>query len=152
MVPEYKFYHGAALCEIIDICPFDIKIGELKEDGRLTSYVVDQKIGLQVKHSSARLPPWSFSFTSANWDELIILSKLYKKNVFLIFVCSDVGFVTIDIQCVLELLSNGQAEQAWIRISRKRGKWFEVSGNSGRQAIKRPTGVAPILDALVAIS
>ncbi|WP_018083318.1 hypothetical protein [Asticcacaulis benevestitus] len=148
MVPEYKFFHGAVLCDLIDISTAPITIDELKEDGRLTSYTLNGKVGLQIKHSSARLSPWSFSFTSSNWEELVQLSRKFRKRVFVCFVCNDAGIVTLDIESTLNLLTSGQSDQAWIRITRRPGKWFEVTGSSGEDAIKRPSGIVQIIDSL----
>jgi hypothetical protein len=70
MIPEYKFYHGAVLADLIDRSNRPIQIDELDEPGRLLNYALNGDIGIQIKYSSARLGPWSFTFSPSNIEDL----------------------------------------------------------------------------------
>ena len=41
--------------------------------GRIAAFVVNGLIGLYVKHSSKRMPPWRFSFTIEQASDLLDL-------------------------------------------------------------------------------
>ena len=147
MIPEYKLYHGAVLSELVDISDRDISIGELREEGRLSSYILDENIGLHIKHSTSRLSPWQFTISTANLTDCLELKRVFK-NVYIVLVCHTDGFVTLDIEEAATLIKAGESNQAWIRAERRRGQWYSVSGNADSIAIKKPHGVLQIIDAL----
>ncbi|HML27767.1 MAG TPA: hypothetical protein PKE16_02810 [Hyphomicrobium sp.] len=147
MIADYKFYHGAVLAEIVNLKKGPVSIDELIEDGRLSSYVLDGRLGIQVKHSTNRLRPWQFTFTKANLLELLALQQSYKW-VFIVLVCHDDGMVTLRLDEVTEILASGESEQAWIRVDRRKNEWYAVTGGAAELAGKRPQGVQRIIQAL----
>lgn len=149
MIPDYKFYHGAALGELIDISPVDIIVGELREQGRLGSYILDNRIGMHVKHSTARLTPWQFTLTLSNMADCAELRRRFQ-TVFVVFVCGSDGIVALDLFEVVSLINGASGDQAWLRIERRRGKWYSVYGVAGNEPIKKPRGLSSVIDALSA--
>jgi hypothetical protein len=147
MIPEYKFYHGAVLAELVHRCAIPMQIDELHEVGRLSSYVLDSRVGVQIKHSRARLRPWHFTFTKLNISELQDLCHSFAR-VYVVLVCNTDGMVCLDIEEFLATLGSGESDQGWIRVDRPRGKWYEVSGGKTTVAKKLPRGIEPILQAL----
>jgi hypothetical protein len=147
MIAEYKFYHGAVLAELVNDMDRAISIDELEEEGRLSSYILDNKIGLQIKHSTNRLSPWQFTFTKQNLLQLLTLQTHYKV-VFLAFVCHDDGMVTLTLEEATSILTSGETEQAWIRIERRRNEWYTVSGGAAELPNKKPQGIQPLIQAL----
>lgn len=147
MIPEYKLYHGAVLAELVDISPRALSIDELREDGRLTSYVLDNRVGMQIKHSSARLRPWQFTFTKPNVVELGLL-QFSHPDTYIVFVCHLDGLVCLTVEEVMSLLVFGASDQGWIRISRRRGEWYTVSGAAAELPRKKPEGIECILHCL----
>ncbi|MFO1014644.1 MAG: hypothetical protein U1E50_12860 [Caulobacteraceae bacterium] len=147
MIPDYKFYHGAVVTEILQCLREPISLEEINEEGRLGSYVLNGNIGIQIKHSTQRLGPWQFTFTRNNLEELGILISL-RREVFVAFVCFVDGIATLSAREILDLIAPGQTEQAWVRIDRRRGGWYSVSGAMGPLARKKPKGVQMIVDAV----
>jgi|CXWL01.1.fsa_nt_gi hypothetical protein len=147
MIPEYKFYHGAVLAELIDVLEKPVAVEELMEDGRLTSYVLDAKIGLHIKHSTKRLNPWQFTFTPANTHELGLLQFSYRDS-FVVLVCHTDGMVCLTVDEVQFLLSFGLGDQASIRASRHRNELYTVSSGSAELPRKKPIGLGPIAEML----
>ena len=143
MIPEYKLYHGAVLAEMVHTLSVPVAIDELSESGRLSAYVLNGHIGLQIKHSSQRLHPWPFTFTKQNFTELLALGQACDQ-VFLVLVCHTDGMVCLTLEEVAALITVAGSEQAWLRVDRRRGQWYTVNG-AGSLPIKRPKG----LDALV---
>lgn len=146
MIPEYKLYHGAVLAELVDVLTKKVSIDELVEEGRLTSYVLDDRVGLHVKHSSKKLSPWQFTFTRANVHELGLL-QLTHRDSFVVLVCHTDGMVCLTIEEMLALLSLN-TDQPWIRVSRHRGEWYSVSGSASDTPRKRPDGLGVLVDCL----
>jgi hypothetical protein len=149
MIAEYKFYHGAVLAELVNLKIGALAIDELNEDGRLSSYILDGSVGLQIKHSTNRLHPWQFTFTKANLVQLLALQQSYQA-VFIVLVCYDDGMVTLTLEEVTEILATGESDQAWIRVDRKKNEWYAVNGGAAELAGKRPQGVQKIIQALAA--
>jgi hypothetical protein len=147
MIAEYKFYHGVVLAELVNVRIGPLSIDELIEDGRLSSYVLDACVGLQIKHSTSRLRPWQFTFTKSNLLELLALQQKYK-DVFIVLVCHDDGMLTLTLDEVSQLLATGESEQAWIRVDRRRNESYSVNGGAEELQGKRPQGIQMIIQAL----
>lgn len=147
MIPEYKLYHGAVLAELVQRSSVPVQIDELSEAGRLSSYIIDSFVGLQIKHATQRLHPWAFTFTAKNIEELIELRSTFPR-VFIVLVCHTDGMVCLELSDFLSVLGTGETEQRWLRVDRKRGKWYDVSGGKDRPALKYPKGIDALLEAL----
>jgi len=149
MIADYKFYHGVVLAELVNHMVGPLSIDELIEEGRLSSYILDDKIGLQIKHSTNRLHPWQFTFTKQNLLQLLSLQQKFG-SVFIVLVCNEDGMVTLTLEEVTAILTTGESEQAWIRVDRKRNEWYAVNGGAAELPNKTPQGVQPIIQALCA--
>jgi hypothetical protein len=147
MIAEYKFYHGAVLAELINLKTGPLSIDELSEDGRLCSYILDGRVGFQIKHSTNRLHPWQFTFTKANLVQLLALQQSYSA-VLVVLVCHTDGFVVLTLEEATILLATRESEQAWIRVDRKKNEWYSVNGGVAGLVCKRPQGVQKIIHAL----
>jgi hypothetical protein len=139
VIPEYKLYHGAVLAELVHKLSRPLSIDELTETGRLSAYVLDGRIGLQVKHSSQRMNPWPFTFTRQNLAELLQLRQSCEQ-VFLAFVCHTDGMVCLSLEETTSMIEVAGSEQAWLRIDRRRGQWYSVHGGAGLP-VKKPRGL-----------
>ena len=94
MTPEYQFYHGALLHEIITTAGCPVKITPTGFSGRPDAYVMNDAVGLLIKHSSSRLSPWTFTFMKDHVAELHSL-RAATKICFVGFVCDEDGFVCV---------------------------------------------------------
>lgn len=147
MIREYKLYHGAVMAELVDCLEKPVAIEEMVEDGRLTSYILDGRVGLHVKHSTKRLNPWQFTFTAANANELGLL-QMTHNDLFVVLVCHTDGMVCLTIEELRSLLAFKQGDQASIRVSRHRNQLYEVSSSTAELPRKKPDGVGAIVDCL----
>lgn len=144
MIPEYKLYHGAVIAELVHELATPLLIDELKESGRLASYVLNGSVGLQIKHATQRLTPWNFAFTRQNLIDTALLLERCEK-VYAVFVCETHGMVCLEMDEIRQIVGSGSSDQAWIRIDRRRGKQFCIHGAKGELPSKKPNGI----DALV---
>ncbi|MER8408924.1 hypothetical protein NKH16_30435 [Mesorhizobium sp. M1307] len=135
------------MAEIVHQCTVPIQIDELHEEGRLSSYILESRIGMQIKHSTQRLHPWSFTFTKRNVQELVDLRAIFSK-VYVVLVCRTDGMLCIDLPEFIQLLAVGDSEQAWLRVDRRKGKWYEVNGSKTQGPRKYPKGIDALMDAL----
>ena len=58
MTPDYQFYHGALLHEIITTAGREVRIELRNLHGRADAYVLDGTVGLLIKHSALRITPF----------------------------------------------------------------------------------------------
>ena len=146
MIPEYKRFHGAVLAELVDRSPQAISIEEWPDRGRLASYIINNQIGLYIKHSGSRLYPWQFTFTRGNFDTIRVLQSRCRK-VFVVLVCWVDGMVSIAENELVPAFPEG-TEQLWLRAERRKGEWYTVSGPMLTSEIKRPNGVDSLMEEL----
>jgi hypothetical protein len=149
MIPDYKLYHGAVLAELVDVAKRTLSIGELVEEGRLSSYVLDGCVGLYVKHSAARMPPWQFTFTDGNRVALCELQR-QTPRIFVVLVCWLDGMVCLSLDELATILGPAETQQGWVRVERRKNEWYAVSGAAAELPHKKPRGVAPLVEALSA--
>lgn len=147
MIADYKFYHGVVLAELVNLKAGPLSIDELSEVGRLSAYILDGVVGVQIKHSTNRLRPWQFTFTTANLVQLRALEKSYPA-VFIVLVCRNDGILTLTLEEAAQILTGGHSDQAWIRVDRKKNEWYSVNGSVSELVGKRPQGVQKIIQRL----
>lgn len=148
MIPDYKFYHGAFLADIVDRCDGSVTIRECVDPGRLLNYVLDDRIGLQIKYSTARLGPWSFSFPVAHIAQLQDLLAEYPQS-FVVLVCSMDGFACLPGHLALSALNCAEGSNSWLRVTRKKREMYRVFGPEGEVRLKFHTTSEPIAEALL---
>jgi hypothetical protein len=143
MIREFEYYHGAAIRDLIVCCrPKKLTVRLADTRGRLNSYVIDEAVGLHIKHSSARLPPWQFIFAQ---DTLLELDDLRAdvRAIWLAFVCGEDGVVFLpesDLSAI-----NPSSSSAYIRIDRDKRAMYRINGSGGplRKAVRR--GALPLI-------
>lgn len=151
MIPEYKLYHGAVLAELVQRLARPVEIDELSEPGRLSAYMVDRRLGFQVKHSAQRMNPWPFTFTRQNLSELARLNAVCVVT-FVVFVCHTDGMVCLTLNELESIMEVGEAEQAWVRVDRRKRQWYSISGGKGELPGKKPRGLDLLIGGLEASS
>jgi hypothetical protein len=145
MIADYKLYHGAVLAELVDESTRTVGIRESVEEGRLHSYVLDERIGLHIKHSAARLPPWQFTFTPANGQSLEHLREQFGQ-VFVVLVCWLDGMVCLSLDELEQITAGARPVQGWVRAERSKNEWYSVSGQQA--GLKKPQGLSGLIDKL----
>lgn len=147
MIPEYRFYQGAVLCELVDAATMPLSIREVTEGGRLGYYILNDEIGLQVKHSAARLPPWSFTLKDSHFSQLLGM-RADLRHVFLVLVCGETGMLSLTVNEVLEICEATNDDQYWLRVTRRPGGIFSVSGSKGSLRQKKRAGLPAVVAAI----
>lgn len=130
MTPNYCFYHGAILHELIVELGREVRIGLRDFHGRQDAYVIDGSVGLLIKYSTARLSPWSFTLTREHVMEFNALAS-ETKCCFLGLVCDEDGFVCIRDTSLREVADLSGQEIITLRVERRPRKMYGLS-SSGR--------------------
>ena len=147
MTPEYQFYHGAFLHEIITSSGRELRITLRDFFGRPDAFVIDGKIGILIKHSSARITPWLFTFTKDHVAELCAL-RAQTKVCFIALVCGEDGFVCVRDSDLVEILAPTDTDVASIRVERRPRKMYGVSSSGKSLDGKLARGVQEIVAAI----
>jgi len=117
MVREHELFHGAALLKLISSSGTAVEIKPFAHLAGKSSYVVNGKIGIYIKHSALRMSPWSFTFQRVHQDELTQMEKACA-SVFLLLVCETDGIVALSGQEIKTLLDLNNAAAQWISAKR----------------------------------
>lgn len=147
MFDEYERFQGVVLRRIIVGANAPVKVTPFERDGRVNAYVLDDRIGLFIKHSGKRMAPWSFTFHIEQVSDLLDLEAAYPKS-FVAFVCGNDGVVVLSVGTVHRLVTFEESESAWIRVSRKPRSMYDVSGNKAELPNKLARGCDSIIEAL----
>jgi hypothetical protein len=148
MTPEYQFYHGALLQEIIARAGGPIQIALFDFYGRPDAYIIDGAIGIVLKHSGARLTPWLFTFTKENITELHAL-RSNSKVCFICLICGEDGFVCIRDADLIQILSPTDSDVVSIRVDRRPRKMYRVSSSGHSLDGKLAKGIAEIVAEII---
>lgn len=128
-IRDYQFYHGAALLRLLhDTDERGLNIAILDGLGR-GCYILEGHVGIYVKHSSKRMPPWLFTFHRDHLTAVELLRDA-TKTLFAFFVCHDDGVVAIPGSDLASLL--GHDAQSWVRVERRIRGMYSVTGSGGK--------------------
>lgn len=144
MTPDYQFYHGTLLHEIVITADRELRIELQNLHGRADTYVIDGSLGLMIKHSTMRITPWSFTFAKDHVDEMRALKSNTKVS-FVGFVCGDDGFVCIRDCDLVSILSLTDKDVASVRVERRPRKMYRISSGGNELQSKIARGVEEIL-------
>ena len=129
MIKDFQLYHGAVFTNLIhgDI-PINIKI---YEKGSNAAYVLNDSVGLYIKHTKSRMTPWPFTFKQEHQDEIRQMKDTLNE-VFLVLVCGKDGIVALSFKELKNILDKVHEDTEWLRVSRHPGKMYTISGSDGK--------------------
>lgn len=149
MFDDYEIYQGLVLRRIIVAAPVPLRIAPYHKSGRVSAFVLNERVGVFVKHSSKRLSPWSFTFLTEHLADLSDLATGFPSSC-VAFTCGKDGLVMLPIVQFRQLVdfNSIESEQNWIRIVRKPRSMYAVSGKAGDIAHKVAQGPLAIVSML----
>lgn len=133
MVREFEFYHGAALTRLIH-GHAGITIKQFSNVNN-AAYVINQKTGLYIKHSTSRLSPWVFTFKGEHQEEI----KTMKQSlgyVFIVLVCGSDGMACLSYDEFKNALDDNHGPAEWIKAARRTREKYAISGSDGKLKTK----------------
>ncbi|MET3665528.1 hypothetical protein [Caulobacter sp. 1776] len=147
MIGEFERYHGAAIRELIVKANRPLKIETCDDVGRVNSYRINDVLGIHIKHSSKRLPPWQFTYLDENLVEIERLATRCS-GVWLIHVCGQDGAVALSLSEFWSVNPRDAETTSFVRVDRDRNTMYRVNGTGGKLSHPKPRGLHYILDAL----
>ena len=147
MIGEFEQYHGAAIRELIVGAGRVISIETFDDMGRVNTYRINGSIGLHIKHSSKRLPPWQFTYLDDNLEEI---QRLATKcgSVWLIHVCGLDGIVALSHSEFCSINPVDAETTSFVRVDRDRNTMYRVNGTGGKLARPKRRGLHGLFDEL----
>jgi hypothetical protein len=127
VIEDFKFYHGVVLTELVDNFDRDITFRRLVNENN-AMYLINESVGLYIKHSTARLSPWRFTFKHENVIDIYAL-MLSQKNCFLVLVCGKDCVAVLDQEEIYQLLDNDQTKAQWISVSTTHNRSLSIEGS-----------------------
>lgn len=146
---DYERYHGLVIRELAIESPHGIHIKARDVHGIINCFVVNEVIGLFIKHSSNRLSPWVFSFTKDNLTEIELLSE-DTKNTYICLVCGYDGFLTLSLSEFNQIASRKKGDASLnLHVKRRKRQMYTVGG---REKLERSKSRGFSSDMLQAIA
>ena len=136
---EYERYHGLVIRSLVLHLKYGVQIKVLDAHGIVNSFVLNNVVGLYIKHCSKRITPWIFSFTPDNLTELSLLRE-NTTSVFVALVCGPDGFLVLSLEDIQLLADKKQAANALtIHVARRKRQMYIVGGKN-RLNKRKPRG------------
>lgn len=145
MISDFEYYHGVVLRKIILEAGKYVSITADDKIGRVNCFGINENIGLYVKHSSRRLPPWQFTFLPDHVQEIGALQNNYS-TIFMALVCGIDGIATISLDEFWDLNERDGTTTPFIRVDRARNTVYWINGGWRGKRLGRPRGVKQIMD------
>lgn len=134
MIAEFKSYHGSALADLVDEAPFPITVSR-PDLSNNSIYCVNENYALYVKHSAAKLTPWSFTFTRKHMIDLKEITEDYVES-FLVLVCGRNCIAVLDAAEINELLDLKIPRVSWISVYTNHNTSLRIEGADGNLSHK----------------
>ncbi|HTE22828.1 MAG TPA: hypothetical protein VK674_07390 [Candidatus Limnocylindria bacterium] len=134
MVREFEFYHGAALTRLIHGHK-NISIEQYSAATSNASYVINEQVGLYLKHSTSRLSPWVFTFKKEHQDEVRKMKDGFGE-VFIILICGKDGMVCLSYKELRLALDDDHGPAEWLKAARRTREKYAISGTDGKLKTK----------------
>jgi hypothetical protein len=144
MISDFERYHGAVLRDLIVCAGRPLEIAVYDDSGRVNSFLIDNRIALHIKHSSKRIPPWSFTFTDENVEELTRLARP-DVTLWLALVCGQDGIVAISFDEFHTINPSWAKATSFVRVDRDKRTMYRVFGTNGRLPAAKPRGTSPLI-------
>src|SRR5688572_7677484 len=116
MIRDVEFFHGAALARLVRSGQRVTIVQSHGWSG--ASYLVNDRCGLYLKHSSSRMSPWAFTFHRDHQHEIDEMHRLIGYIV-IGLVCNDDGVVGLNYTEFRSVLAANQGAVEVISILRK---------------------------------
>lgn len=134
MLKDFEFYHGVVFTKILHNIQKPVCIRSYKMSDN-ASYVINDKTGIYIKHSSKRLSPWSFSFHKRHQEKILEIKKNIGE-VFLLLVCHKDGIVVLSFNELKRILDDTHEEVEWISVVRGKREMYAIKGSNGELEFK----------------
>jgi len=134
VIKEFEFFHGVVFARLLHGSRRLVSIRAFDPQSN-AAYVVDDSIGIYIKHSSKRMTPWRFTFSPEQRREIEQLRASMPK-VFVVLVCNDDGLVCLNYAELKAILDDQHETHQWISATRHKREMYLIEGSNGRLGFK----------------
>lgn len=138
MNKDFEKYHGLVLLKIIRA--YQLPISFVTNSSN--SYVINDNIGIYIKHSKNRVSPWTFTFKKEHQDEISLLYNKYNTT-FICLVCHNDGVVCLKFNELKIILDHNHDESEWVRVFRRHREKYSIHGSDGKMEYKKGNSEFP---------
>lgn len=133
MIKEFERLHGAALTRLIhESSSLNIQLFEKNSN---SGYLLNGTVGLYIKHATARMSPWRFTFQKKHQDDMLRMQRSTKET-FLVLICGEDGIVALSFKEIKKVLDKNHEAIEWLSASRKKREKYTIKGSDGKLEYK----------------
>ena len=133
MTQEFERYYGTVFTSLFEEVS-DVRIKKVSEND--SAYILNDRLGLYIKHATARLSPWNYSFRTNDFA-IIDQMGIEVKEIAFGLVCGFHGVCLISSDDLRVAGGNFTGESLRITVRTMRGGSWKVSGTSGELSTTR---------------
>ena len=134
---DYERYHGIVLRALITELPGGVHVKAEDAHGVVNSFIINQNVGLYIKHSAKRLSPWLFGFNENHITELNLLFE-HTEQSFVCLVCEYNGFLTLSLEEFQQLMDAKETGRSLsIQVKTRKRHMYAVGGRNKLERTKR---------------
>jgi hypothetical protein len=147
VIRESEFYHGAALLRVVTSFDRGVKVTRRADVGA-GCYAIEDAVGIYIKYSTSRMPPWRFSFNKEQRAIIRALAQTYG-TIATLLVCNDDNMVVLVGGEVDALLGKASSTARWISVRRAPRGMCALAGSAGNLKRRLPdSDMSPVHEAL----
>ena len=143
MISEFEKYHGAVLRGIIVECG-SAELASCDLKGRVNCFSINGRVGLHIKHSTSRLPPWLFTYNDTQIEELDAVAAGFS-SLWLAHVCENDGVMALSYDEFREINPPHLPTTKFVRVDKSRNTMYRVFGTAGELPRRKNRGVNAIV-------
>jgi len=124
---EFERYYGTVFTSLFEEVP-EVRIKRLSTSD--SAYILNESLGLYIKHATARVSPWSFSFRDSDFEVINSMPENLKDIAFAL-AC---GFHGVCVISKIDFESTGGkfiGEPLRVTVRTVKGGSWTVSGTKG---------------------
>ena len=133
MTHEFERYYGIVFTSLFEEVS-DVRIKKISDND--SAYVLNNRLGLYIKHTTARISPWGYSFRT---NDFAVIDQLELETTEIAFglVCGFHGVCLISSQDLKVAGGVFQGDALRITVRTMRGGSWKVSGTAGELSTTR---------------
>ena len=132
-IKEIDLYHGAVLFRLAN-SQVSLSITPASFDSR-GIYLINNRVPIYIKHTAKRTSPWSFTFSEAHQNDLLVAKKQFGAA-YVVFVCGHDGICCLEFDQFKQVLDHVHERAEWVRIRRGKKESYSISGSDGKYKAK----------------
>ena len=147
MISDSEMYHGAVIRNLIVGVRNSLNIQADDDCGQINTYRLNGDVGIHIKHSTSRLPPWQFTYLGDHIDEIERLAERCRQ-IWLIHICGQNGAAVISLEEFFSINPVDVDTTRFVRVDCGRNTMYRVNGTGARLPRATKRGLQRIIDSL----